>query len=375
MELNIHKSHLLEVSRKDLVTKSRTQDKGRYKRRLNYQVSNFRGVDLKEMFENDYFVFKTPIKDYVCVVAFPGVFSQLRKVVKETHGDATKINLQMVIKALRRAFDATDDVKVDCTCADWRYRYAYWATQNGYKYGAPESRPSDITNPDDAIGATCKHLNLLLSNKRWLTKAASVVNSFIKAYPDKAALYLYDEDEIVKNLDKDEIQDKEVNKEEVPEESPDIEKDEEVPSEEVDETPSVEDTNDERNDSITDSLKLTEADRVYDDDIFSDPSGAGREWIPEQRKRLSEFRQRIEKYAEKYGLSDLVKFRGHEKYDRRDNISHYTIFCNDKKYRDFIVRYRDGKYILYNLNAASKVEKYNQDPQKIVKYLFDVYVF
>ena len=217
LELNISKlneSHLFEVSRKDLVAKSRRQDRSRYQKRLNYQVSNFRGVDLKELFENDYFVFNTPIKDYVCTIAFPGVFTALKKVVKTTNGSPDRINLQMVIRALRIAFDATDDVKVNCTCGDWVYRFAYWATQNGYKYGPPEDRPSNITNPDDALGATCKHLDLLLSNKRWLTKAASVVNSFIKAYPDKAARYLYDDipDEDTKEEEPEETQ------EEVPEE-------------------------------------------------------------------------------------------------------------------------------------------------------------
>lgn len=226
-------SHLLEVSRKDLVMKSRRQSKTRYQKRVNYQVPNFRGVDLRQLFENDYFVFKTPIKDYVCVIAFPGVFTQLRQVVKETHGDPSRINLQMVIKALRRAFDATDDVKVDCSCADFRYRFAYWATQNGYKYGAPENRPSDVTNPDDMLGATCKHLDLLLSNKRWLTKAASVVNSFIKTYPDKAALYLYDEDEI-KKTEEPPIED------EVPEETPEERPTEETP-EDTEETPESQD--------------------------------------------------------------------------------------------------------------------------------------
>ena len=193
LKLNkLNEGHLLEVSRKDLVTKSRVQGKKRFNKRLNYQVSNFRGVDLQKLFEDDYFVFNTPIKDYVCTIAFPGVFSSLKRVVRSTAGDPRKINLQMVIKALRIAFDDTDDVKVNCTCADWIYRFAYWATENGYKYGEPETRPSDITNPDDALGATCKHLDLLLSNKRWLTKAASVVNAFIKAYPEKAANYLYD---------------------------------------------------------------------------------------------------------------------------------------------------------------------------------------
>ena len=362
MELNIHKSHLLEVSRKDLVAKSRIQSKKRYQKRLNYQVSNFRGVDLKQMFENDYFVFKTPIKDYVCVIAFPGVFTQIRKVVKETHGDVRKVNLQMVIKALKRAFDATDDVKVDCTCADWRYRYAYWASQNKYKFGEPETRPSDITNPDDAIGATCKHLNLLLSNKRWLTKAASVVNSFIKAYPDKAALYLYDEDEIVKDKVPDEEEEtpvKEPNESE--EEIPDVDKNSEEGEGKSDDP-----------ETVTDSLRLTESDLVVDDKEFLDMSDASRPWIPEQRQKLSEFKNRILKYAEKYDVKDQIEFLGHAKYSRKENFSRYLV--RDRKGCEYKIWIRyDGRYIF--VNSTGVVERTSKNPQKIVKYIFDELLF
>ena len=245
---------LLEVSRKDLVNKSRIQDRRKFQRRLNYQVSNFRGVDLEQLFEHDYFVFKTPIKDYVCTIAFPGVFSSLQKVVKSTNGDPKKINLQMVIKALRIAFDATNDVKVDCTCADFWYRYSYVATQNSYKYGEPQEIPAPMTNPDDNIGSTCKHLSLLLSNKQWVVKAASVVNSFIKAYPDKAAHYLYDESEIVDDEDETEVVDEfeetspdDVDETEITDEVPeDTPQDaEEVPNEDIrdEETPSTSSTN------------------------------------------------------------------------------------------------------------------------------------
>ena len=371
MELNIHKSHLLEVSRKDLVAKSRVQSKKRYQKRLNYQVSNFRGVDLKQMFENDYFVFKTPIKDYVCVVAFPGVFTQLRQVVKTTHSDVKRINLQMVIKALRRAFDATDDVKVDCTCADWRYRYAYWASQNGYKFGEPETRPSDITNPDDAIGATCKHLNLLLSNKRWLTKAASVVNSFIKTYPDKAALYLYDEDEIVKD---DEVPNE--DEKSPAKDDPEVKREpgESGESPESEESPSVSDEEEDpdNEETVTDSLHLTESSLVTDDEEFLDMSDATRSWIPEQRQKLSEFKRRILRYAEKYDLGDQIEFLGYTKYSRRENSSKYLI--RDRKGREykFWIHY-NGRYIF--VNPAGVAERSNRDPQKIVKYIFDELFF
>ena len=195
---------ILETSRQDLLSKSRRGSKSRYHKRLNYQVTNFKGVDLSELFDHDYFVFTTPIGDYMTTIAFPGVLSELKSVVRATYGDPRRINLQMVIKALRQAFDKTDDVKVRCTCADFKYRFMYWADYYGYLYGPPDRGTEEfpkITNPYDEIGATCKHLNRLLSYKKWLTVAASTVNSLIKTYPDKAAHYLYDEEDIVKDDD------------------------------------------------------------------------------------------------------------------------------------------------------------------------------
>jgi hypothetical protein len=120
----------------------------------------------------------------------------------------------------------------------------FYANKYGYLYGNPvpgtEKFP-DIRNPDNKLGAVCKHLDLFLANKRWLTKAASVVNSLIKTYPDKAAKYLYDE-ETLKNAEKS--QDNQTD--EVPEENPEVDEvtvddtdeisDEEISDEEVDET-------------------------------------------------------------------------------------------------------------------------------------------
>lgn len=413
-------SSLTEASRKDLISKSRKGSKERYNKRLNYQVTNFRGVDLSQFFNNDYLVYETPINDYVCTLAFPGVLTHLKDVCKTTNGDIKKVNYQLVLRALRRAFDATDDVKVRCTCADfclapgteirlldgrsltierlleefksgrtdlWTfsvdeethdfrpghitdvwikgyvnqlieveldngkvvkctpdhlfmlrdgtyckaedltegqslmslyfqcnkatngydtvklnsksyrynsvykevakyelqdeieelgfgeynhyvtkitkvslnnavpvydltvekynnflvsagvilhncYRFMYWANENGYLYGpmvkGTEQFP-EKTNPDDMLGATCKHLDLFLSNKRWLIKAASIVTSLIKAYPEKAEKYLYDPEDLKKNEEpEDEIE----TTEEIPEEEP------------VEEIPSEEDTED-----------------------------------------------------------------------------------------------------------------------------------
>lgn len=64
------------------------------------------------------------------------------------------------------------------------YRFAYYATKYGYKYGTPETRPPKKTNPKDNLGATCKHLSALLYSKRWLVKLATSLNNLIKQYAD-----------------------------------------------------------------------------------------------------------------------------------------------------------------------------------------------
>lgn len=51
---------------------------------------------------------------------------------------------------------------------------AYQATEWGYKYGKPETRPAKITNPN-GFGALCKHLTAMLSNKKWIQQVSGTV--------------------------------------------------------------------------------------------------------------------------------------------------------------------------------------------------------
>lgn len=184
---------LNEASRTDLVNKSRNYGKARFARRLGYHIPNFRGIDLEQLFDHDYLLYKAPIDDYIVTIGFPGPLSYLRRFCKLKGSDMKSVNLQTVISALSKAIDDTNDLKVDCSCPDMQYRFAYWATRHGYKYGTPQTIPSEKTNPDDSLGATCKHLDLVLSNKRWIRATAAAVNLFIHAFPEKASLYLFDE--------------------------------------------------------------------------------------------------------------------------------------------------------------------------------------
>lgn len=102
-------------------------------------------------------------------------------------------------------------------CADWKYRGAYWATVGKITSGAPETRISKITNPDNDLGPGCKHIMLVLANNSWLIKVASVILNYViymernqkklyadiiypaiygKKYEDPVQLSLDDKDEL-----------------------------------------------------------------------------------------------------------------------------------------------------------------------------------
>jgi hypothetical protein len=93
------------------------------------------------------------------------------------------VNIDTVERALMRAVD-NSDIKVNCTCPDFRYRMAYYATQDDFKWGEPENRKPKKTNPDKNIGPVCKHLASVLSNKKSLRPAASSINDWIKSHVD-----------------------------------------------------------------------------------------------------------------------------------------------------------------------------------------------
>lgn len=59
-----------------------------------------------------------------------------------------------------------------------------------YLNGEPELRPANETNPDNKLGAACKHVLLVLGNSSWIIKVASVIVNYIK-YMEKSQPRLY----------------------------------------------------------------------------------------------------------------------------------------------------------------------------------------
>lgn len=178
---------LNEVKRSDLVAASkrsqkekdgRTRYQKRVKSRIVSNVRNFNKIDMNKLFYDDLLTVDIDVigetDKYTVKITFGGFLKRLQREIK----DGKDFDLRSVIRALVNTFDS-DDVYTSCTCPDHQYRIAYWSTKNGTNSGTPENRPSDITNPHDDKGPGCKHVMLVLANRSWLIKVASVIVNYV----------------------------------------------------------------------------------------------------------------------------------------------------------------------------------------------------
>jgi len=169
--------YLSEVTRKNMVGKSKKQSPERYAKKANYHPLSYKGIDIQKLLGSDQLVIQVPVGKYECTIAYVGVLKELETVIKSQA--VPNVNLQTCIRVLQRSID-NKDIYVDCTCPDFIYRFSYYASKFGYKYGKQETRPPKITNPKDNKGSMCKHLLALLASKRWLVKVATQLNAIIR---------------------------------------------------------------------------------------------------------------------------------------------------------------------------------------------------
>ena len=152
---------------------------------------------------------------YLVTISFKGFLDYLHKELAKVDN---KLSLRVVIRALLDGINS-DDVYMRCSCPDYQYRMAYWASRTDTIVGDKETRPSNITNPNNKLGSGCKHLMLVLSNTSWMIKLGSVIFNYInymernykKLYADVIYPAVYDKkyDEPVQldidSLDNDEL--------------------------------------------------------------------------------------------------------------------------------------------------------------------------
>lgn len=188
-------NRLYEDNRRKLISKSKSSQKGRerFNKRNKSKVANtvkaMNSIDMNKLFKDDILTVNIPVHgetdDYVVRMTFGGFLAILRDQI----GDKDTIDFRDISRAAIIGFNK-DDVFINCTCPDWQYRFAYYATRNDINSGAPETRPSDITNPDDSLGSACKHVLLVLNNTSWIIRVARVISNYIK-YMEKHYQKLY----------------------------------------------------------------------------------------------------------------------------------------------------------------------------------------
>lgn len=178
-------NYLLEDNRHKLISKSKSSTKGkeRFNKRTRSRVANtvkaMNSIDMNKLFKEDILTVNLPVKgetdDYVVKITFGGFLEILRDQI----GNKPEVEFRDISRAAIIGFNK-DDVFINCTCPDFRYRFAYYCTKNQVNSGTPETRPSNITNPDDSLGSACKHVLLILNNNSWIMRVASVINNYIQ---------------------------------------------------------------------------------------------------------------------------------------------------------------------------------------------------
>jgi hypothetical protein len=171
---------LVEATRKELIRKCQHETPLRYKKRIEYARHIKPIVMTRDLFiSTGTLVVPMEIGDYVVTININGVLPLIREELDKQN--KTYPDRMLVYKALRRAVD-TSQVYVNCTCPDYKYRFRYLATRNKYNYGTPETRPANITNPDNN-GSVCKHITAALTRpSQWLKYVAGWISTEVRAY-------------------------------------------------------------------------------------------------------------------------------------------------------------------------------------------------
>ena len=181
-----NKEKLEEVSRNELLAKTKGETITRYNKSVQYKGFSLVNINIDDILRNNTIIITCRVGDYLDTLELEDILYWIQIVAEKNTNK--QINSKVVTEALMNAVDGMD-IKIDCECGDWRFRLAYQATEWGYKYGTPETRPANIRNPN-GFGALCKHLTALLSNKKWLQQVSSYLMDWCAKNIDKINQFL-----------------------------------------------------------------------------------------------------------------------------------------------------------------------------------------
>ena len=184
---SLQKLPLNEITRWEIINRSKRESPERFQKQKFYKAKDFDSVDFEELFNNDTFTWRSRVGDYIVTISFEGPFSNLYRIVGSWSGKNRwkRIDLKTLTKCLSKALDE-EDLYVDCTCSDFLYRFSFWATQAGMKYGVQQNRPPKVRNVKNNKGYVCKHILSVLYGKRFVPGAAKAWLQYIQANPEVA---------------------------------------------------------------------------------------------------------------------------------------------------------------------------------------------
>lgn len=180
------KSKIEEASRNELLALTKSQTITRYNKAAGYKGFSIVDIDTSMLLRDDTITVTCRVGDYYDTIQLMDILIWIQ--LEAERNENNQVNTKNITQALMEAIDALE-IKVNCTCGDWQYRFAYQATILDYKYGKPENRPAKITNPNN-YGALCKHLTSMLSNKKWLQQVTGSIMDWIEKHIDEVNKYL-----------------------------------------------------------------------------------------------------------------------------------------------------------------------------------------
>lgn len=156
------RNELLAITRKELDLRSKKSREAnpagpfsnRLERSAGYKGFSISDIDTSNVLTNNSLVVHLQVGDYDDVVELEDILYWVQISAENTNSyTPNQINTKVVTQAMMNSIDGMD-IKLDCTCKDWQYRFAYQATLLGYKYGEKEGRPNEDAraNPDNRGG-------------------------------------------------------------------------------------------------------------------------------------------------------------------------------------------------------------------------------
>lgn len=143
-----------------------------------HNVREYNEVDMNSFWKDDVLKFNVVVEGETDIYKVTVKFSHvLENIQREVAANNNKFNRDIITKALVKSM-STSDVSIACNCPDFKYRFAYWASQQGYDAGTPEHREAAITNPNDNKGAACKHVLAVISDVSWIRNLGSVIVNY-----------------------------------------------------------------------------------------------------------------------------------------------------------------------------------------------------